>query len=346
MSGVKITTDWHIGVSRTGGTTTESLAALRAYLRSSLAAQLGNEDHIIAGDLFDSFTIDTAELVSTFNIFSEWLKRSGKTLVLLRGNHDYHQSAWKVSSFDLLGHVLSSGFPDQVVIADQPCTWRQFILVPHMANQDIFQMEINKIISSGVSDKVIVVHANVDNPYAAESQHGLNITRDTLEALCEKNVVVCGHEHQHRVLNDHACVVLGNGAPSSIADCLGPDRKYAALFHGTSYTLRPIWFRENEYCEMNWREINENSAKFIRVVGNASMNESADVVNAVSRLRQLSKAFVTANAVAVEGMQQFEQLEAASLESVKAFDVIGAIMQELTETERIVVKGLLDAPKN
>jgi DNA repair exonuclease SbcCD nuclease subunit len=69
----KITTDWHIGIKRVGGTTPESQSALRQYLRNSLQVQLEHNDHLIAGDLFNDFTIDTLDLLETYRIFSAWL---------------------------------------------------------------------------------------------------------------------------------------------------------------------------------------------------------------------------------------------------------------------------------
>ena len=344
----KITTDWHIGVSRSGGTTPESLMALRARIRHKLAEQLCDEDHIIAGDLFDAFTVDHAELMSTYSIFAHWLATKGKKLVLLRGNHDYHPSATKVSSFDLLGHVLATQFPDQVVIADAPCAFKQFILIPHMGNQELFRVELNRLISAGVSGKVIVLHANIDNPYAAESEHSLNVTCDALELLCENNVIVCGHEHQHRILNDGRCVVLGNGYPSSVADCLGADRKYAVQFDGLDYTVYPIWYKTQEYGEVDWRDIGtvNPELRFVRIVGSASVSESADAVNAIAVMRRQSTAFVITNAVEIDGVKTFENLERASIESIHAFDVKAAILEQLTEEEQQVVKGLFNADKN
>ena len=85
----KITTDWHISARRVGGATPESQQALRRKLRHSLQAQLDDNDHLIAGDLLESFTVDTAELVETYKIFSAWLAKYGRRLALVRGNHEF-----------------------------------------------------------------------------------------------------------------------------------------------------------------------------------------------------------------------------------------------------------------
>ena len=74
----KITTDWHIGVRRVAGTSPATQQQLRDVLRDKLAEELDDRDHVIAGDLFSDFTIDTSELLETYKIFCSWLSRCGK----------------------------------------------------------------------------------------------------------------------------------------------------------------------------------------------------------------------------------------------------------------------------
>ena len=336
----KITTDWHIAVKRVGGTTPESQARLRAYLRQSLQAQLDNTDHLIAGDLFNDFTIDTLDLLETYRIFSAWLFKYGKKLALVRGNHDWKPSGEnKRSSFDLLGAILKQHFPEQVTVASTVTEWKQFILVPHLANSDILNLEISKL--KDVSNKVIVFHANVGNFFAAETQHSLNLTMEQVEDLVSRgNLVIFGHEHQYRSLVSGRCVVLGNTAPSSIADCIGSPFKYAAMVEGAQYELKPAWDANGSYIEADWRDLtNIDGCNFIRVVGNAAALEAAAVIKAVSQLRQRSDAYVITNSVKVEGQDMTINTE--SIESIKAFDVMGAIYAELNEREIETVKELM-----
>ena len=336
----KITTDWHIGIKRVGGTTPESQSALRQYLRNSLQVQLEHNDHLIAGDLFNDFTIDTLDLLETYRIFSAWLFKYGKKLALVRGNHDWKPSGEnKRSSFDLLGAILKQHFPEQVTVASAVTEWKQFILVPHLANSDILNLEISKL--KDVSNKVVVFHANVGNFFAAETQHSLNLTMEQVEDLVSRgNLVIFGHEHQYRSLVSGRCVVLGNTAPSSIADCIGSPFKYAATVEGTKYELKPAWDANGSYIEADWRDLADiDGYNFIRVVGNATALEAAAVIKAVSQLRQRSDAFVISNSVRVEGQDMTMNTE--SIESIKAFDVLSAIYSELNEREIETVKELM-----
>lgn len=345
----KITTDYHIAVKRVGGTTPESQAQLRQYLRDTLQAQLGDEDHLIAGDLFNDFTVDTSELVETYKIFCVWLAKYRKKLALVRGNHDFSMRGMALSSFDLLGTILKEQFPDQVTVANEVTEWKQFVLVPHLPNNEVLNLEISKL--TGVSGKVVIFHANVDNFFAAETQHSLCISVDQVEDLISRdNLVICGHEHQHRKLVGGRCVVLGNTAPSSIADCLGNDCKYSAMVSGTGYELVETWESFDNYAEIDWRELQAGTADrdkhgFVRIVGDATAAEAADVISVVSKFRQKhgENLYVVSNSVKIEGAEAFSDMAEVGAEGVRAFDVMAAIYSELTEEEANCVKGLVDA---
>lgn len=339
----KLTTDWHVAVRRTGGTTPQSQVALREYLRAQLQEQLDDNDHLICGDLFNDFTVDTLELMETYRIFSEWLSKFGRKLALLRGNHDFHMRGGQASSFDLLGTILREQYPEQVTVAAEVTEWKQFILVPHLANNDILNIEVSKLES--VEGRVIVFHANIDNFHAADSQHSLNLSNEQVATLVGNgNLVVCGHEHQHRKLENGRCVVLGNTAPSSVADCLGTNNKYAMVVTGTNYELISVWSAAGSYAEVHWRDLADDyddEPQFIRVVGDATAAESADVISNISKFRQRSNAYVITNAVKVDGAAALDEMSGDAVENIKAFDVLGAIFEHLDGREVETVKELL-----
>lgn len=336
----KVTTDYHIAVKRVGGATPLSQERLRQYIRAALAHQLDDNDHLIAGDLFSDFTVDTYELVETYKIFRTWLTTYGRKLALVRGNHDFSIRGTALSSFDLLGTILTEQFPQQVTIASNVTCWKQFILVPHLPNNETLSAEVSKL--SGVTDKVVVFHANMNNFFAADAQHSLNVTIEQVEDLVSRNnLVIFGHEHQYRPLVNGRCLVLGNTVPSSIADILGSPFKYSATVTGTDYELKTTWKAEDAYVEADWRALDGVKGQFIRVTGNATAQEAAEVIRVISKLRQSSDAFVITNSVRVEGRNVTEDLAAESVENLKEFDVMAAIMGELNEQEQSVVRGLI-----
>ena len=341
----KITTDWHIGVRRVAGTTPVTQQQLRDVLRNKLAETLDDNDHLIAGDLLDHFTVETSKLIALYHVFSEWLTKYGRRLALLRGNHDHSIRGSQASSFDLLASILRAQFPEQVTVADEVTEWKQFVLVPHLPNNETINIEVSKL--KDVRDKVVVFHANIDNFFAAESQHSLCLSIEQIEDLVSRgNLVLCGHEHQYRELVNGRCVVLGNTYPSSIADCLGNSRKVSAYVTGTNIELEETWHSEGNYLEVDWQELRNGTAapdehRFIRITGEAKADQAADVVNVVAKLRQNSEALVIGNAVKVEGQAVFDEMALESTESIRAFDVLGAIYSQLEPREVEVVRSLI-----
>ena len=337
----KITTDWHCGVKRVAGTTPVTQQQLRDVLRAELAAQLDDRDLLIAGDLMDSFTVDTGEVIALYHIFADWLTKYGRRLALLRGNHDFSMRGSAASSFDLLSSILRAQFPEQVTVASEVTEWKQFVLIPHLPNNDILNVELGKL--GDVRGKVFVLHANVDNFYAADSQHSLNVSIEQIEDVVSRgNLVVCGHEHQHRSLVGGRCVVLGNTAPSSVADCLGNDRKFHGIVTDTEIELIETWRAEGDYIEVDWKELDTvGDQRFVRVTGDATASQAADVINTIAKVRAASDALIIANAVRVEGNELVADMTIESVDQIKRFDVLNAIYERLEPREAEIVKGLL-----
>lgn len=338
---VKVTTDWHIGAKRTAGATPASNDALGTYMLESLRNALDpGLPHLIMGDLLDQFTIDAATLFNVYQVLQSFLA-TGQELAVVRGNHDYHPRASQVSSFDLLMGILEHQFPRTLTVAREVTNWGQFVLVPHLPNNDLLRIEVDKL--SDVEDSVIVFHANYDNNFAADSQHALNLTPDMVGPLIKRgNVLALGHEHQYRTLEQRRVLILGNGVPSSVADCLGCDAKFAAYFDGPDYELEPMVHINEVFTRIDWRNLDTAPGyQFIRVEGTATAEEASEAVDAVARFRAKSQAYVVTNAVRVEGVAAFDDLAEMSLEQITSFNVLEALLAELTEDEGKVVKALL-----
>jgi hypothetical protein len=152
--------------------------------------------------------------------------------------------------------------------------------------------------------------------------------------------VIFAHEHQQKRALGGKVVVIGNQIPSSVSDCLGNDTKRLLQISGAAIGFKEVWSREGNYAEQDWRSLRDGPEKFIRVVGEASAAEAADVVSAIAKFRNKAKALVITNAVKIEGVADGEQIQ-VTLEQVKAFDVLGALLECLDEREQGVVKKLL-----
>jgi hypothetical protein len=347
-----IISDLHIGVQRAGGTTPQSQQALRDYLRNSLESLLATESEwvVVNGDLFDKFTVDTSEVLLTCEIFYRWLgERPSAKLTLISGNHDWSPRGNDVSSFHLLAAMLQmSGVGHDVEVRDHTNglsrvdASRGVFCVPHMPNQALFDAEIQNAAATPGKGRYLLLHCNYKNTFADHSDHSLNLSDDQVGALMEAGwSLIIGHEHIGYSLRGGRVLVVGNQFPSSVSDCLGNQTKHAVRLTDTGLELVQTWSRDGSYVEADWRALDGVKAQFIRVTGEATSAEAAEVIKAISTLRQTSDAFVITNAVKVAGHDMSGEKAAESIENLRAFDVVGAIMAELNEQEQEVVKGLM-----
>jgi len=345
--------DLHLGVNRQSGTTPTSAQALQSYLLKSfdtLINQHLNKDLLIAGDLFDAFTVDSVTLLRTYEILANWLQDSGLKLTLLRGNHDWRAKADAVSSFNLLGSILLQQFgSDKVQVVNNPILVAEAVYcIPHLANQDMFDTEIEK--AAELKNHLIIFHANWLNHFATNSDHSLNVNEEQARALLANgNRMFFGHEHQRRTCMSGSVMLAGNQFPSSISDCLShgaaqtDGMKFAHIIEDDrSISALQVWSAKESYAEVNWQELdNAPALAFLRVVGKATAEQAADVVDRIANFRRNSDAFVIGNAVQVEGVAGMDELAGVSFESVKSFDVLGSLLDQLDEREATVVKELM-----
>lgn len=343
--------DVHIGVRRTGGTTPHSAFALRSWLRNSFKAELLNhtDKHVVInGDLFDGFQIDTSELLATVDIFKAWLDASSKTLYLGGGNHDFSAKGDKISSFQLLGHILTLAYPERVQVFMQGLEplWNDKVwILPHQLNQDLFDLELERAVNQMPSDSVLFLHCNYDNKFAVHSDHSLNISLEQAYAFATKGInLIIAHEHAKRVIRGGKVYITGNQFPTSVSDCLDDNGAKFAHILNEDLTLTPVetWTNKGGFTEVEWTQLNEVSGeKFIRVTGSSPQSSSEEVIAAISKFRSTSDAFVITNAVKVEGLEGIDGFEDISLEQIKGFDVEQALLEILEPREQEVVKSLL-----
>lgn len=347
--------DIHIGFSRSAGTTPKTQETLRTYLLTQLKSLLTSTpelDLTILGDLFDNFEVPARDWIAAYELLADWLKSDGlvqRTLTLVAGNHDHSDKGDRVSSFQMLCAVLQQQYPDnvQVIGINEYANVGEYcIALAHCSNQDRFNQLLDQILINHGTAGYLLLHANYDNNFAVNSDHSLNVSREQAEAFAAKGFqLVFAHEHQARTALGGKVVVLGNQWPTSVADCLNNDSKAA---HIIDETIDPVitWSgaldEDAPYTSIDWRELGTLDASrpgFVRVGGDATRNESAEVITAIAKFRSKSEAFVVSNAVRVEGIVQVEELP-KSFEVARKFDVMDFISKHLDERELAVATKL------
>jgi len=340
--------DTHIAANRRSGTTPDSAQQLRARtLRNfqDLLMAHTDKDVIHAGDILDDFDVPNADMVGLYNVLSQWLQASGRKFVALRANHDWHPSATRLSSWDLLFNILHAQYPDQVVLVLDKLTRIQDNVygLGHVGNQDLFDLQLEAAMA--LENAVLIAHANFDNDFVADSDHSLLITRKWAEAFVARgNRLYCGHEHQKSSHFDGKVVMLGSQDATSIADCLGNEAKFAHILDDDA-SLTPIQTMEvsKEFIRVDWTDLGTvGDQPFVRIEGHAKASQAADVVSAIARYRSKSDALVIANAVKVEGVNNIEGFGGVSLDDIQRFNVRDALMEMFTEEERKVLEGCLE----
>lgn len=340
--------DLHLGVKRQGGTTPASQDALRSYVFNELRQLLQGYDqhYVLNGDIFDGFTVEEADFLEAFDIFKDAIL-CGNFITFIMGNHDYSAKGDRVSSFHTLAYVLESAYERSfrmIDFKDGFCSVEGGVYaISHQLNQDLFEVEVKKALKhdfEGRDNPVLLLHCNIMSPFAEHSDHSLNLNEKQVDALVDKGwTIVCGHEHQKRVLKNGKVLIPGNQIPTSIADNLNCDAKY---YVEISNDVELIRHKGLNYVEVDWRDESFKDAQFIRVVGSATSEEASEVVDAVNKIRKISSAFIVSNAVSINGMGEFDNLVQASFEDLKKVDVLGLMLEEFDERESKVIRGLLD----
>lgn len=328
--------DLHIGSVRSAGTTPASALALRKYALKSLETILENvsEDLIVLGDLLDTYSIPMSDLLETYRLLNRWLSK-GYCLTLIPGNHDLSTDSSKLSSFEFLGRLLVEEPSVQYIQGGGWVYEKQGIYaISHVANQALLDLELSKVPKC----RYLLLHANYNNHFAKESDNSLNISEEQAEQ--SKAEVLCfAHEHSTRTALKGKVYVFGNQFPMSIADCLDGHDKF---MHRLGKSIEPVqtWHRDANYAEIDWRNPVASEAAFIRFVGSAKAEEAAAAAEVIARYRRTSQAFVVGNGVKVQGAEGQVELEVASLEQVRAFDVMSALKDYLTEKEYSKLQNL------
>jgi hypothetical protein len=329
--------DTHIGVLR-GGTTPETKQQLKQDLLKSFQALLDNASGslLLNGDVFDTDSIDLKDLFETYRMLSDWLTKNDR-LWLVAGNHGAANNSQKTSSFDLLCRLLSEVHGDKAVQVKDSLALPEHdaYVIGYSRNQDLFEAELAKVPVCST----LYLHCNVDNPHTAGSQHSLNLTLERSKSLPVERIVV-SHEHNSRKVLNGKVHLIGCPSPSSVSDCLNSPEKYMVKVSGSEVEYISTWQAAGDFEQQDWRNLKDTGARFIRVVGTATAEESSDAVAAISRFRSTSKALVITNAVAVGDALDASQL-AINAETVTAFDVKSALFDILEPEEVSVIKSLL-----
>jgi len=358
MTPTLVLNDHHLGVERTGGTTLASAADLREYALQQhrrllrLAPENGAQRIIFNGDLADTYSIALSQALAIYSITDEFMTEFPHIdVVWALGNHDLSKDSTKLGTVAFIGALLEMKHARFRLVSKPTALDGGVYVIPHMPNQEIFEHELGRVPDG---TKYLLLHCNFSNPFAGQQDHSLELTREVAKGFRDRDItMVLGHEHQGRRALGGRVLIVGNQFPTSVSDCLAhgdgqaDGKKYALLLSDEEPSLIPTWTPDDEgdgwFAEVDWRELDdvtEDGRGFIRVIGDAGLSESANVVKAISKFRQRSRSFVVTNAVKVESAEGMDGL-ADTVEDIRKVDVIGLLMEFLNPEEQKVIQGLV-----
>lgn len=306
---ISIISDLHLDPRRQGGTTLKS----RTELADSLFKNIPSGPLIINGDLFDRESVSEKTLLQAY----EALK--GRSVVLVRGNHDSKSTKYgEICSLELLHNIL----PDSLLVWDKLThLGGKLWAIPHMFDQESFEAELDKV----PENSILLLHCNFDNNFAELQDHSLNLSRKRFKELRAKGChIILGHEHAHK--EEEGLTIIGCLTPTSISDCLGGDKFYLAYDRDT-YELTPkkVWDASENFIELHYDELSGTDLteySFIRVSGTCSVDEFPQISRDIAKLRDSSDAFVVKNNVTVETPER--EVEAVN---ITTFNILETLME-------------------
>ena len=333
MSMLTCISDIHAGAIRSAGTTPATRQALRELILIQFSNLLPEQgDLLINGDLFDATHIAASDLFVTYDMLTHWLRSHPDSFLYnSRGNHDCASSSNVMSSFDLLGKLLTMHFPGRYVHIDQPRGIPHGYVIPHMPNQVLF----DDAVAAVPECDFLFVHCNIHNNFAAQSDHSLNLSLDQI-AACKARHIVCAHEHHGRKLGK--VTIPGNQIGSSVSDWLSPGDKQYAVIQDGKLTLHTCARRADEFAEMPWNDLKPSTAPFIRISGEATAAQASEALAAVAAYRRTSEALVVANAVKVQAAEGADFEDAVA--DMKGYDVMSMLREVLEPNEVKILEGL------
>lgn len=361
MNKTLVISDLHLGVQRTGGTTLASAIALREYGHSkhlgllNLAPKHNCNRIVVNGDLADAYDIPLGQALEIYAVADAFLSQNPDIeLIWGLGNHDLSKDSAKLGTVAFVGALLEMKHRNFTLVKEAGIIdGTEMYIIPHVANQDLFNMELKQI---PVNMQWLLVHANLDNSFACDADHSLDMSRDQAKALLNFGMrIVFGHEHQGREILGGKVIVVGNQFPTSVSDCLkhgdgqrdGTKRCMVIDHDANTHEFIQTWSPDDAdgwYAEVDWRElatIEEEGRGFVRVSGEALASEAANVIKSISGFRQRSNSFVVTNAVKIEKVEGLDDLS-ESIEDIRSVNVLDLLLDHLDAEQAAAIKTLLE----
>lgn len=195
---VKTIGDPHLGRNFNVGTPISRKGEREQSQLNQLGLELMDKDcdvNIMMGDIFDKFSVSPTTVMQVYSLYTHAATSNPHVdFILIRGNHDVSRDEYKISSFDLLVHMLR-GFRNIYVVEDMMMyTSRDSTTMLLICGYDAFMSTAEMIDESMFSDNDYF--HGIFGHWEVESFGGDDHNLCPLEKLGKiTDLIVTGHIH-------------------------------------------------------------------------------------------------------------------------------------------------------
>lgn len=226
-----ITTDLHLGLTRSANFTADSSQAREAESRKTLSSILDtpHDQAICVGDFFDKFS-NSEQLLLESLYYAEAFQ------YILAGNHDLSNRHSAKSTLEVVNKVLGNAVFERTTIQSTGMTYH---FVPHCLTQDLFEHELEQLDPvDGYNRNLLFLHCNYAIPFE-QDYASLNLTAQRAEQLLTHfDHIFIGHVHAPSDHFSNRLHVVGSHFPTAFDNLT--DKRHL-IYDSETNAVTSIW---------------------------------------------------------------------------------------------------------
>lgn len=225
-----VTTDFHLGLTRSANFTADSSQAREAESRKTLSSILStpHDEAICVGDFFDKFGNSESLLLESLHYAEQFQ-------FILAGNHDLSNRHSAKSSLEVIDRVLGNVVFEPLVSAGEEVAYH---FVPHCLTQDLFEHELEQLAPEEGKRNLLFLHCNYDISFE-QDYAALNLSASRAEHLLTLfDHLFIGHVHTPSDHFGNRLHIIGSHFPTAFDNLT--DKRHL-VYDSATNQVTSIW---------------------------------------------------------------------------------------------------------
>jgi DNA repair exonuclease SbcCD nuclease subunit len=225
-----VTTDFHLGLTRSANFTADSSQAREAESRKTLSSILStpHDEAICVGDFFDKFSNSESLLLESLHYAEQFQ-------FILAGNHDLSNRHSAKSSLEVIDRVLGNVVFERRDVAISGILHH---FIPHCLTQDLFEHELAQLQPSANMRNLLFLHCNYNIAFE-QDYAALNLSESRAEQLLEKfDHIFIGHVHTPSDHFGNRLHIIGSHFPTAFDNLT--DKRHL-VYDSATNQVTSIW---------------------------------------------------------------------------------------------------------